>query len=211
MTQSGRPHLSESVGFEKMDFNLRVYFIALALAILGFLPFDSSADSPAPPSSYVVETEDGQFVFVMIAPLSLDEELSFWNEEYGSKIRDIRQKYSESGLYSTGDGTAPLWTVDWYAHGVLPFSDGIHVVREGPWARSRGDEAVSFFANGKLLKSYSISDLKVSRWAMQRTVSHFFWRDETSIDDLELTYEIKPRKGKTIVFDVTTGEIVNAR
>jgi hypothetical protein len=194
-----------------MEFNLRVHFIALAAAVLGCLPIESFADSPAPPSSYVVETEGGQFVFVMLAPMTLDEEMSFWNEEYGSKIRDVRQKYSASGLYSKGDDTTPIWTVDWYAPSVLPFSDGIHVVREGPWARSRGDEAVSFFANGKLLKSYSISDLKISRWAMQRTVSHFFWRDGTSIDDSKLTYEIEPRKGKTIVFDVTTGEMVNTK
>jgi hypothetical protein len=193
-----------------MNFNLRANFIALAAAVLVCLPVDSFADSPAPPSSYAVEAEGGRFVFVMLAPMSLDEELSFWNEEFGSKIRDVRQKYSASGLYRMGDDTAPVWTVDWYAHSVLPFSDGIHVVREGPWARSRADEAVSFFANGKLLKSYSISELKISRRSMLRTVSHFFWREETSIDDAELTYKIEHRKGKTIVFDVTTGEIVNA-
>lgn len=190
---------------------MRIYFISLVVATLGYLPADALADSPAPASSYAVEAEGGQYVFVMLAPLTLDEELSFWNEKHGSQIHDIRQKYSASGLYSTGDTTSPIWTVDWYAHSVLPFSDGIHLVREGPWARSRGDEAVSFFANGKLLKSYSISDLKISRWAMQHTVSHFFWRDETSVDDPKLTYEIKPRKGKAIVFDVTTGEIVNAK
>jgi hypothetical protein len=193
-----------------MDFNLRVHIISLAAAVLVCLPSDSFADSLAPPSSYVIEAEGGQFVFVMLAPMTLDEELSFWNKEFGAKIRDVRQKYSASGMYLTGDETSPIWTVDWYAHSVLPFSDGIHVVREGPWARSRGDEAVSFFENGKLLKSYSISDLNISRRAMSRTISHFFWREKTSIADAKLTYEIEPRKGKAIVFDVTTGEIVNA-
>mgnify|MGYP001816375138 FL=1 len=194
-----------------MGFEFHKLFAAFSAVALVYLPVNSSADSPAPPYSYEIEAEGGQFVFVMLAPLTLDEDLSSWNDEFGSKIRDIRQRHPTSGLYSVGIDAAPIWTVDWYAQSVLPFSDGVHIVREGPWARSRGDEAVSFFANGKLLKSYSISDLEISRWSMSRTVSHFFWRENTSINDAELTYEIEPRRGKKIVFDVTTGDIVDRK
>lgn len=193
-----------------MDINFRAYFIALSAAALAYLPADSSADSPAPPCSYVVEAEGGQFVFVMLAPMTLDYELSFCNEENGSKIRDIRQKYSASGLYSMWDATTPVWTVDWYAHSVLPFSDGIHLVREGPWAMSGRSEGVSFFASGELLRTYSVSDLVFATWLMPRSVSHFRWRKETSVGDDSLTYRLVTLHGERIVFNARTGDIVDS-
>ena len=168
------------------------------------------ADTPAPPSTYTIESDDGQYVFVMLSPL--DEELEFqtWNQSHRTEIATVRDLYSQSGLYLADDSSAPLWTVDWYAHSVILFSDGVHLVREGPWAMSGRSEGVSFFADGELLKSYTVSDLVFARWLMPRTASHFMWRKETRVDDEALSYHITTLHLERIAFDARTGEIIRS-
>jgi hypothetical protein len=146
----------------------------------------------------------------MLSPLAQESELRTWNEDLGDEISGIRRLYSQSGLYLADDPSAPLWTVDWYAHSVMPFSDGIHLVREGPWATSGRSEGVSFFASGELLKSYTVSELVFASWAMPRTVSHFFWRKQTHIDDESLSYHILTSHRERIHFDVRNGHIVQS-
>ncbi len=162
------------------------------------------------PRTYTVESSDGRYVFVMLAPHALDLERRFWIEEVHEEIEAIRETYERSGLYRVDDPTSPLWTVDWYAHRVWVFSDGIHLVREGPWASSAQDEGVSFFANGELLRTYSVADLVFAPWAMPHSVSHFMWRAETSIDEDALTYRIRTLHHEELDFDVRTGRRVRA-
>ena len=183
---------------------------SLIFACLIALSSSVHADSPGVPSTYKTESEDGQYVFVMLSPLDEEAELQIWNEEIGAEISGIRQLYSKSGLYLSDESSAPLWTVDWYADSVVPFSDGVHLVREGPWATSGRSEGVSFFASGELLKSYSVSDLVFASWAMPHSVSHFFWRKETTIDDEGLSYHVLTLHGERIHFDARTGDIVRS-
>lgn len=168
------------------------------------------ADSPVPPYSYKIESEDGRHVFVMLSPLDEDVEVQPFNDEFSAEILKIRQQYSQSGLYTVDNATVPLWTVDWYAHSVRLFSDGVHLVREGPWASSAGAEGVSFFANGKLVKTYSVSDLVFAPWAMPHTTSHFIWRKDTSIDNEGLSYHVLTIHHERIQFDARTGRIVRS-
>src|SRR2546428_329551 len=130
--------------------------IAFAVAITGG---PALADSPAPPRSYKKVAAGGKYVFVMIAPGTVEEDVWRWNEETAAGIRKIRRVYPRSGLYRNDGSTEPLWTVDWYAHGVEVASDGVHLIRHGPWASSTDQEAISFFANGKLLRTYLIREL----------------------------------------------------
>lgn len=183
---------------------------SLIIACVVGLSSNALGDSPAPPYSYKAESEDGSYVFVMISPLSAEEERQLWNAEAGAEISGIRRQYSRSGLYLAADSTTPLWTVDWYAHSVFPFSDGVHLVREGPWATSGQSEGVSFFARGELLKSYPVSDLVFASWAMPHSVSHFAWRKETSIDDKSVSYNVLTIHRESIQFDARTGEIIES-
>ena len=187
----------------------RLLVAPVLLFILG-LSSAVRADSPAPPRTYTVETEDGRYVFVMLTSLPPDFENRFFTEGFVEEMQETRRRYRQSGLYRTDDPTTPLWTVDWYAHSVLVFSDGVHLVRPGPWASSAQNEGVSFFANGELLETYTIEDLVAAPWAMPRSVSHFTWRDETSIDDAALTYHIRTLHGEEIDFDVRTGKIIRS-
>ena len=169
----------------------------------------SAADSIAPPSTYLVESADQQFVFVMVPPLSLEQELRFLSEDFGEKTRKIREAHPVSGLYRNDGTSEPLWTVDWYASGAEIYSDGVHLVRHGPWAQRLSDEAISFFANGKLLRSYRVSDLIKDRSRLERTVSHFFWQEDVRLDDRALRYTVATVDRRCYVFDVTTGAIVS--
>ena len=139
----------------------------LAIAVTGS---PTRADSIASPYSYKEVVPSGKYVFVMISPLTIDNDAGGWNEETAAGIREIRRNYKRSGMYRNDGSTEPLWTVDWYA-GVVVASDGVHLIRHGPWPAlpeswykgplgpALDQEALSFFANGQLVRTYRIGEL----------------------------------------------------
>lgn len=187
-----------------------VWWPLVALAWLGFTSL-AVADTPARPASYKQVSADGRFVFVMLNPFPADAD----NDE-------LRQTYSKSGLYKNDGSADPLWAVDWYCDQVEVASDGVHLVRHGPWPSlskqpsgpvgptELGQEAVSFFANGKLLRTYSIGELVSDPDRLPRSWSHFRWRESGSLNDVSLEYTLTTKDGNTFVFDLTTGATVSA-
>ena len=85
-------------------------------------------------------------------------------------------------------------------------SDGIHLVRLGPWASDYDQEAVSFFENGRLIRTYRIDELISLPVALPHSVSHFEWQDNDSFDDARLVYTVWTKDFNRHVFDVQTGE-----
>ena len=122
----------------------------------------------------------------------------------------LRETYDASGLYPIDGSTEPIWTVDWYAHDVEALSDGIHLVRPGSWASSPHDEAVSFFARGTKIRSYTVGELVASPQSLPHSVGHFTWRADTELDDEARQYRVTTLHGQRYTFDVTTGEIVSS-
>lgn len=148
------------------------------------------------PYTYVKPSSDGKYVFVMIAPS--DE------RNPTEQARRIRAKYSKSGLY-LGDGSVkPLWTVEWYSFGVFVASDGVHLVRQGALASSLADEAFTFFAGGKELRSYKVRD--VAHKNVLQMASHFVWLADINLDDEEKTLSVKTLGGEKYSFDYRSGE-----
>ncbi|WP_028886811.1 hypothetical protein [Teredinibacter turnerae] len=181
------------------------------ILIIGlFLSSLSYGDSPALPISYLVESENGKYIFAMISPLDRDVELSSLNDQWMKKISKIRDQYSQSGMYLNDGSKKPLWSVSWYAHSVQVANDGEHIVRDGPWASSFSDEAVTFIKNGNVLREYSVNDLVMKKRKVERTVSHFFWRKETLFDRKQLKYYISTLDSKHYVFNVATGQVSNS-
>jgi hypothetical protein len=160
------------------------------------------ADSERPPFTYTKLSPDERYLFVMISPNPPEEDRGPW--------RSIREKYSQSGLYRNDGSTTPIWTVHWYGFEAAPLSDSVHLVRRGPWATSSKSEAVSFFANGKLLRTYTVSDLVAIPALMEHSVSHFFWRDDEQLHDQEKTYLIMTKHGEHYLFDISTGDILSS-
>ena len=182
---------------------------ALAITVCVFTMAIALADSYVPPSSYTRETRDGKYLFVMVSPLPPEIEVKGKSEPYFSTINEIRKTYSQSGLYYNNGSTTPLWTVEWFADYVEPLSDGIHLVRHGGWASTYQQEAVSFFAKGKLLARYSVADLVANPEELPHTVSHFFWMEYGKLIYQSKHYFILTKNGEFHLFDLTTGQKLN--
>jgi hypothetical protein len=128
---------------------------------------DVFADTESRINPYTLETADKKYIFVMLK--------GGYREGIFLGQSD---KYPQSGLYLKDGSGGPLWTVDWAGFVILP-PDGIHLIRKGPWPRQSDGydvEAVSFFANGKFIKSYSVRDLVDFPWLLPQSVSHFSWQ-----------------------------------
>ena len=178
--------------------SLALLLIALSIGVA--VPV--MADTEAPPADYTIETENGKYIFVMLAP-----ERPGWV----SKKAEIRKLYKDSGLYNKDGTYEPLWQVFWYSFTVYPASDGKHVVRMGPWAQSVSNLAIAFYAEGKELKRYTISDLVKDTNKLKHTVSHFFWRTDLKYDDKAGTVFLKTVDGISYTFSVKTGEVIEKK
>jgi hypothetical protein len=202
-----------------MENRLLLLVAGLVALSIGITDSPAFADSEAPPSSYKKVTPGEKYVFVMLPRETVEQEIRRWNEENQSRIREIRRTYKQSGLYRNDGSADPLWTVDWFAYGVDVASDGIHLVRRGRWALAPEDhnaplggaaldqEAVSFFANGRLLRTYKIGELVTNPARLHRSWSHFVWQEEGLFDDQRLEYRLATLDGNRFVIDVRTGEI----
>lgn len=165
------------------------------------------ADSIAPPCSYKVAANKGTAIFVMLS--EQDYACAGRAGDRAEESKALREKYRSSGLYPDDKSTTPLWTVDWFSYEVLLSPDGRYVVRMGPWASNLSDEAFTFFADGKEVKKYIISDLIKNSDALQRTVSHFTWLRNKYINDTNDSFEAETLDGGRFTFDLKTGEILS--
>lgn len=187
----------------------------MAIFVLLFCGEAAQADKPGPPDSYKELSADMKFVFVMLAP---DPK----QESDPKTAQAIRRLYAKSGLYRNDGSNVPLWTVDWYRDHVHVAADGIHLVRQGDWP-SRGkpgkrgpwvseedlkQEGVSFFANGKLLRQYSIGELVDEPKLLKISVSHFRWLQEAKMIDARNQFEITTLDGNRILFDLANAKVL---
>lgn len=191
-------------------------FFIVVFSCGGLAP-DARADSEKVPDEYTQSVADGKYLFVMLAPPR-------WRN-----FNSLHKKYPASGLYLNNGSKVPLWRVDWYAFKVQVASDGRHMVRWGDWPRS-GDKfetlAVSFYKDGRELKSYRVKDLVAEPKYLPFTVSHYTWCRHQQFDGkrglLILTtyvgasaaYNLPDDRysaGTTYVFDLTSGAIIMKR
>jgi hypothetical protein len=186
-----------------------VYFLAV------FAPH-ANADTEVQPYSYRKISDGGKFVFVMIVQNPFEMDPQFPREE----IRAIRNRYKQSGLYLNDDSETPIWTVDWYEYpsGLEIASGGVHLVRwdsspyfnrNAPASPQYDQKVLSFYANGKLLRSYSVNAIINRPAALAHSVSHFQWLDRQEFDDAKMRYNLWTKEGNWFEFDVKTGEIVD--
>jgi hypothetical protein len=181
-----------------------------ALSCEAFVPSLVRADKPDTQHSYRMFSSNQAYVFIMLPPGDKEEfpEKQFI-EEFAREIRSIRAQYSQSGVYRNDGSRIPLWTVDWYSFRVYLASDGVHLVREGDWPSDYATEAISFFAHGKLLRTYRINELVADPRLLPHSVSHFQWLESGSIDDNDLTFTVLTKAKTKIIFDLKTGAILS--
>lgn len=184
------------------------YHFGLLAAILILLGSHSLAfaDTVMPPQDYVIEVGDGEFVFVMLA----NPHGRFRSGQGGLRVEEIRAHYSQSGLYRADDPRTPLWTVNWHSSHVYITADGRYLVRPGPWPThyNFGEIAVAFYEEGRLLESYSVSDLVKNPFTLPQSVSHYRWRQEMDFREERAQLFVRTMHGERYLFDVTTGEVI---
>jgi hypothetical protein len=146
--------------------------------------------TPAPPHDYSKETENGEYVLVMLGDPRL--------------ATPVRQKYNRAGLYRNDGSNEPLWTVDFWERRAIPCSDGEHMIVLRPSFYSRG--AVSFYRNGHEQKRYMIEELVKDKSRLTSICGILDWLHKAEYSERRGTLLIRTRDGETYVFSATTGE-----
>jgi len=203
--------------------------LPIALALLGTLAARPAraADLPDPthPVTYSTPSPDGKLLFVMLAPPSDDPAKNPDNTDEG---KALRKKYPTSGLYRNDGSTTPLWTADWYAYGVYPADDGVHLVREDSPARMLSSfvakrlpeetvrkqldgPALSFVADGKVLKTYTVRELVAKPDELPNSVTHVLWMAGGMVTRDGKRFVLLTQDAQQIVFDLATGDIVSRK
>ena len=177
--------------------------------LLSLLLFSASvlAISISPPKPFVLESEDGRLLFVMVPP-----DYSYQEAENEEEKR-IRRLYKKSGVYKNDGSREMLWPFDGYIYddtAVIYFDQESLVVAGDP---HDNDVALVFFKNGKEIKSYNVVELTDdSRYLSKLDGSYDAavyamsesWLKSTTIRGRLLI--IENREGDTLTFEISTGE-----
>lgn len=180
------------------------------------------------PIAYPVPSEypspNKEFVFVLMPPKSDDP-----NRKENGIQAGLRQKYAVSGLYRAADPTKPLWTVDWFDYEAHPANDGVHLVRvhgendqwrHYPNARKLPDEvieeqlaapAVSFYANGQLLRTYSVREVVARPDDLPHTMRFILWNAGGVLSQDGTQFVLMTQDSRQLFFDLATGKALEAR
>lgn len=118
-----------------------------------------------------------------------------------------------------------LWNTDgWYSPSVFISNDGRYLVRVeglvGGRRPSARDLAVAFYDNGTELRRYSTIDLIKNTSSVRRTTGSYYWLWYTGLGfgmeqsefprlDYNNQFYLKTIEGKVLVFDISTGELIN--
>lgn len=177
-----------------------VFFITVILLIASGTSV--KADSPAPYNDYLVYSDDGQHVFVMLVIPNEFGEFSLDHE--------IRDQYPESGLYRIDNPQEPIYKIHWYAYYIEISPDGQYLIRWGDWPTigNYSDLALAFYDRGVLIKSYSVFDLVSWPPSLPKTASHYTWLAESEFNVEKLELYVLTQSDQEYLFDVSTGNVI---
>ncbi len=202
---------------------------AAPLLALLLLAVPARAGFPIPePTSFALPVPGGKFVFVQLGDPATEAKAP---KPERQAFLDLRAKYPANGLYTAGDDAKLVWglpdaTYCAYDH-CFAAPDGVHLVRidgdfwktesytGGRLRPSAADEAaqldgpgVSFFANGKLLKSHRVRDLIRDPDALPATPAHLLWYASGRLQVDTMRFNLFTQESIRHTFDATTGELV---
>ena len=163
------------------------------------------------PGTWQKVSDNGNFIFVMISPLPIDEDIRYRRDE--DEIRWIRETYSKSGLYRNDGSKTPLWEYDgWFGDEVIIAPDGEHLIHPGGWTRNKHESrAVTFTCRGQNLACYYDVDL-IPQWMLKCVLNGSPPSCESaSFNPDQMTYTIRTNQGEEFIFDVMTGKIIATR
>ncbi len=182
---------------------------ALIIAFVFLFVLATYADSFLPPCPYVVKSADSTKHFVMLTSPKEDD-CRGRSEADAAAAKELRKKFTESGVYESGDPNKPLWTFDedWWLGGSYLANDGSHIIRMSIFGRDPSVTAFTIYKDGKPLRSYKVNELVRDDSAIGYTTSMIQWSKTLSIDDQNSTFNVETRDGISYSIDLSTGEIV---
>src|SRR5262245_15562887 len=186
-----------------------------SLTLIAFLTIAANArgDKFTTPSSYCIVAPGGQFVFVMLAPESLEADLSQRPEPEATRIRGIRTKWPTSGMYRNDGSATPLWTAewnDWLFGDVVVAPDGTHVANICRIAKKPTTEVIRFYAEGIPIRAYKLDELVAFPAWLKQSSSGYWWLKETRPSGDSLHLEVETEHGDKYVFDLRSGGEVSS-
>jgi len=179
----------------------------LCILLFSLFSTNSFCDSEVPPFPRTTTSDRGDAYFIMVPARKIlgDDGIEKRIKPLGIAFRPLANGSSKE-----------LWRVTgWYSHAVLLANDGEYLIRLGNIPRgsapSDKDIAVTFYKNGKELRSYSTNDLVKDKTKVIRTSSHYLWLDDGESYlgiDFENKFHIKTIDGIGYIFDLSTGDII---
>jgi len=180
------------------------------------------ADSPPPPKATSVELENGDKIFFFSPPGFEDGQPQtglYYNTDPPEVIYLV-QSVRSYPLYFDDNNTFLSSNGIHFAFFPLTFHNG-NVPGTPDWQPGQEDtneytaSAVEFFANGQLIKRYTVSDLVKDNSKLSFSVSMIMWESWLSMetgwlfDPEENTLTIGTVDGRIYTFDITTGDIIS--
>ena len=177
---------------------------------------------------YTKPVGGGAYTFVMLGDPAAEARVA--DAAAKAKFEALRQKYSKTGLYR-GDTAELVWAVEDGAFSpydfTYPAADGVHLVRfDGEWWKTKdftggkqlaADEAqrqldgpaLSFFADGKPIRRYTVRELVTEPGELPHTPQHVLWTSGGVLNEGKGTFLLLTQDSYRITFDYRTGEVVS--
>jgi hypothetical protein len=203
-------------------------FFTLCFSVVFLFATDFAHANDKPPIAYPVPSKffspNGLYTLVLVPPRSDDPKL-----KENADQTEIRNTYPSSGLYSTNDTTKTRWAVEWFDYEAFPADDGIHVVRihgenalwrHYPSGTRLADDAVreqlaapavSFYANGEKLRTYTVRELVTKPDDLPQTMKYILWMAGATITRDGKQFVLMTQDARQIFFDLQTGMITENR
>ncbi|MGL6073801.1 MAG: hypothetical protein ACRC8S_06525 [Fimbriiglobus sp.] len=198
------------------------------MVVLGLTVCVANAAGTSPkPFSYVKPIGEN-FVFVQLGDLKAETEVP--KPDITAAFAKLRERHPVPGLYTAGVDTKLVWELKDVPY--VPYDhcfvtlDGKHLILiEGEFWKTESfsggrrpamdviqkqfnGPAISFHADGKLLKRYIIRDFSESPDNFKHTPEHLIWYASGLLREEPKQFVMFTQDATKFRFDVTTGEIV---
>ena len=183
-----------------------VALFMLFCVVISSFSFSAYADTFMPVEPHTILLEDGNKIFFLTPPHLISEE------------------HLRTGLYYNTDPPTSIYYIydgldgahDQFFRSAFYFSnDSIHFARVSSPAFSHfpdlSGQAIGFYSNGSLIKSYSVGDLLTDASNPAFTVTSVRWEEPRTreFNAQENALTVTTTCGRVIAFDITTGNIIS--
>jgi hypothetical protein len=167
----------------------------------------ASAAAMKLPQTHV--TRGGEFVLVLV-----DDEVETSRElPPARELGDVARSQLVSGLYVNDDQNKLVWPIELVADEgrVYPLADGVHLVQVGSAANTSPDAlAVAFYARGKFVRSWTLSDLEDAAGPLENPCDVgrvTGWLKSDALHENTATFRVTTTSERRVEFDIAIGEI----